>query len=120
MNTVLPWHREAAKELYAMNRGWSATYENFETVIARHDPHAAQHIENVQMSELWAQNELLLQRNAETLRLLEEAKEYLHELRGEWSWKHNTSQRNTNALADLDATIDAIRAHLAAMKGTQP
>lgn len=78
---ILPWHREAAKELYAMNRGWSATYENFETVIAAHDPHA--------VSE------------GTTLRLLEEAFEYVDEY------------------AENKFLRDKIRAHLAAMKGTQ-
>ena len=66
--TVLPWHREAAvavlsESLPSMSQ--FAHYEDCEVArikataarIARHDPHAAQH--------------------AETLRLLEEAREYV-------------------------------------------
>lgn len=92
--TILPWHREAAHRLHGhIYTAGHADRDDLAAIIARHDPHA------------------------ETLRLLEDAKEYLHELRGEWSWKENTGPRNTKALADLDARIEAIRAHLAAQGG---
>lgn len=41
--TILPWHREAAKEIILRcNDDWHVP-EDTAAIIARHDPHAAQH-----------------------------------------------------------------------------
>lgn len=85
--TVLPWHREAAK-----------------------DPHAAELIHAKQEWAIWERNvaacekeiATLRSQHAETLRLLERA------------LSHTMSTETGRIIVQ-----DAIRAHLAAMKGTQ-
>lgn len=93
--TILPWHREAAKrcldEVYAK---WTKEDAAVITkIIADHDP-APQTLVEKKIAYLQAQH-------AETVRLLEEAFEYVDEY------------------AESKFLRDEIRAHLAAMKGTQ-
>ena len=105
--TVLPWHREAAKEIHPWelrNEG-DGTIEEMElaydeneanmnedervaAIIARHDPHAAQH--------------------ATTLRLLEEALDCI-----------SISDGTCHVIQEHVDIREQIRAHLAAMKGSQ-
>lgn len=91
---VLPWHREAAKEI-EIEPDSCKTVGYIAAIIARHDPHAAQH--------------------EKTVRLLEEAFHMLNMTpRRPIHEPFHVALHKTNI-----ALADRIRAHLAAMKGTQ-
>jgi hypothetical protein len=112
--TVLPWHREAAKECYKHRHGvvpepntlGAQVVDDWSAIIARHDPHAAELIHAKQEWAIWERNvaacekeiATLRSQHAETLRLLKAALFHL-----EYS-----------DLEDAEPVKKQIRAHLGA------
>lgn len=121
---VLPWHREAAKELNeAFNLYcWDEAKDDAAAIIARHDPHESPlFTSRVLVPKLNAEIESLKAHHAETLRLLERADEVLADVsRYPKAGPYPDGpclERGTHD--DVCALLHAIRAHLAAQKGSK-
>lgn len=76
---ILPWHREAAKEI---NARMSTHYVDLAQLLARHDPAAAQHAETVRLLDS-ASRYLVVGESSEAAKLSFEIRRHLATLRGE-------------------------------------
>lgn len=102
-STILPWHREAAEMSGVETTDCEyLTVDKLAAIIAAHDPHEPPlFTSRVLVPRLQAEIVARKAQHAETVRLLERA------------------IRHVNAYSDAVGLANEIRAHLAALKGTQ-